>query len=122
MPDPFLAFAIAVGQLDRSGLGTAETSFYPTIVTLLDSVGKQLKPRVRCVQNPGSVGAGIPDVGLYTPDQLDSRSTGQIAVRSAPSRGVVEVKPIDNNAWLTAEGEQVTRYWGRYGQVLVTNL
>jgi hypothetical protein len=39
-----------------------------------------------------------------------------------PARGVIEVKPASNDAWLTAGGEQVSRYWGKYRQVLVTNL
>jgi hypothetical protein len=32
------------------------------------------------------------------------------------------VKSPKDDAWLVADGEQVTRYWGRYRQVLVTNL
>ena len=35
---------------------------------------------------------------------------------------MVEVKAADNDAWLTAAGDQVSRYWGRYRLVLVTNL
>ena len=38
-----------------------------------------------------------------------------------PERGVVEVKHAGDSTWLTAEGDQVTRYWGRYRLVLVTN-
>ena len=38
-----------------------------------------------------------------------------------PECGVVEVKPVDDDAWLTAEGDQVSRYWNRYRLVLVTN-
>ena len=38
-----------------------------------------------------------------------------------PECGVVEVKPADDDAWLTAESDQVSRYWGRYRLVLVTN-
>ena len=34
---------------------------------------------------------------------------------------MVEVKPADDDAWLTAESDQVSRYWSRYGLVLVTN-
>ena len=40
---------------------------------------------------------------------------------SCPSTAVVEVKPADDDAWLTAEGQQVSKYWGRYRLVLVTN-
>ncbi len=38
-----------------------------------------------------------------------------------PECGVVEVKPLDDDAWLTAAGDQVARYRGRYRLVLVTN-
>ena len=38
-----------------------------------------------------------------------------------PERGVVEVKAAGDDAWLTAAGDQVSRYWGRYRLVLVTN-
>ena len=38
-----------------------------------------------------------------------------------PECGVVEVKPAGDDAWLTADGDQVSRYWTRYRLVLVTN-
>ena len=38
-----------------------------------------------------------------------------------PARGVIEVKSTKDDAWITAAGEQVSRYWGKYRQVLVTN-
>ena len=38
-----------------------------------------------------------------------------------PSAAVVEVKSADDDAWLTAESDQVSKYWGRYRLVLVTN-
>ena len=38
-----------------------------------------------------------------------------------PERGVVEVKPAGDDAWLTASSDQVSRYWGRYRLVLATN-
>ena len=34
---------------------------------------------------------------------------------------MVEVKAAGDDAWLTAAGDQVSRYWGRYRLVLVTN-
>ena len=36
-------------------------------------------------------------------------------------RGVIEIKPPNEDAWAIASGEQVSRYWGKYGLVLVTN-
>ena len=34
---------------------------------------------------------------------------------------MVEVKPVGDDAWLTAAGDQVSRYWDGYRRVLVTN-
>src|ERR1035437_9284901 len=47
--------------------------------------------------------------------QLQNRGAG------IPSRGVIEIKGTSEDAWITAEGEQVSKYRGRYNQVLVTN-
>ena len=38
-----------------------------------------------------------------------------------PARGAIEVKSTKDDAWVTADGDQVTRYLGKYRQVLVTN-
>ncbi len=38
-----------------------------------------------------------------------------------PERGVIEVKPTADDAWVTASGKQVSKYWGKYGLVLVTD-
>ena len=39
----------------------------------------------------------------------------------SPERGVVEVKSASDDAWLTADGDQVSQYWDHYRLVLVTN-
>ena len=36
-------------------------------------------------------------------------------------RGVIEVKPLKENAWFTAETRQVSKYWDRYRFLVVTN-
>ena len=46
---------------------------------------------------------------------------GRLREGQIPARGVVEVKGVGDDAWLTADGEQVSRYWSRYQLVLVTN-
>ena len=46
---------------------------------------------------------------------------GQPREGQIPEHGVVEVKSAGDDAWLTADGDQVSRYWGRYRLVLVTN-
>ena len=38
-----------------------------------------------------------------------------------PSRGVIEVKGTADDVELTAQGDQVTKYSGKYRQILVTN-
>ncbi len=39
-----------------------------------------------------------------------------------PERGMVEVKAPDDDAFLTAAREQVSRYWTHYRLVLVANM
>ena len=46
---------------------------------------------------------------------------GQPRKGQTPEGGVVEVKSAHDDAWLTAESAQVSRYWERYRLVLVTN-
>jgi hypothetical protein len=92
------------------------------LAALLNEVGKTLKPKVRCIINLKNRGAGLPDGGLFTPDQFQKTTDAEPLPGTIPARGVIEVKPVSVDAWLTAEGEQVSRYWGKYRQVLVTNL
>ena len=63
-------------------------------------------------------GAGHPDFGLYAARQVQR---GRPRAGQTPECGVVEVKAADDDAWLTADGAQVSRYWERYRLVLVTN-
>lgn len=109
-------------DIRASGEGVAETSYYPALDFLLNEVGKGLNPKVRCIVTIKNRGAGFPDGGLFTPDQLRKVPDVLAAFGQVPARGVIEVKPPSDDAWLVAEGEQVTRYWGKYRQVLVTNL
>ena len=75
-------------------------------------------PRVLCVGELADQGAGHPDFGLYAAKQLQK---GQPKDGQVPERGVVEVKSANDDAWLTAASQQVSRYWERYRLVLVTN-
>ena len=101
-----------------TGGGTGELSYYPPLNNLLNTVGASLRPRVYCVSQLAQQGAGHPDFGLYAARQV---SKGQTKQGQLPEGGVVEVKPVGDDAWLTAEGAQVSRYWQRYRLVLVTN-
>ena len=101
-----------------SGGATDELSYHQPLANLLDAVGSTLQPKVFCVGEMAQQGAGRPDFGLYCADQIQRGTPreGQL-----PERGVVEVKPAFDDAWLTANSAQVSRYWTRYRLVLVTN-
>ena len=101
-----------------SGGATDERSLYVPLANLLNAVGGTLKPRVFCVQELANQGAGHPDFGLYSTRQVQK---GRPKTGQKPERGVVEVKPVGDDAWLTAAGDQVSRYWDGYRRVLVTN-
>ena len=105
-------------RIRASGSATGERSRYGPLANLLNAVGGALKPKVFCVGELADQGAGHPDFGLYSSRQLQK---GQPRPEQTPERGVVEVKAADDDAWLTAAGNQVSRYWDRYGLVLVTN-
>ena len=101
-----------------SGGATDERSLYVPLANLLNAVGGTLKPKVFCVQELADQGAGHPDFGLYSTRQVQK---GRPKAGQKPERGVVEVKPVGDDAWLTASGDQVSRYWDGYRRVLVTN-
>ena len=101
-----------------SGGGTGELSYYLPLGNLLNAVGGSLRPRVHCVSQLAQQGAGHPDFGLYGARQV---SKGQPKQGQPPEGGVVEVKSAGDDAWLTADSAQVSRYWQRYRLVLVTN-
>ena len=105
-------------RIRASGGGTDERSYYPPLTNLLNAVGGSLRPRVFCVSELAQQGAGHPDLGLYAARQVQR---GRPRNGQAPEAGVVEVKPVQDDAWLTAESAQVSRYWERYSLVLVTN-
>ena len=112
------AYFAEIAQVRASGGGTGELSCYPALTNLFRAVGGSLKPKVFPVSNLENQGAGHPDFGLYAAKQVQR---GKPRERQVPERGVVEVKAADDDTWVTAEGEQVCRYWGRYRLVLVTN-
>ena len=101
-----------------SGGATNERSLYVPLANLLNAVGSGLRPKVFCVQELADQGVGHPDFGLYTTQQVQK---GQPKSGQKPGRGVIEFKPIEDDAWLTANSDQVAGYWQGYRQVLVTN-
>jgi len=118
--NPLATYLRELRDIRSSGAHVPETSFYSPLANLLNDVGRTLKPRVRCIINPKNQGAGIPDGGFFTADQLPR--TGEPDLHAQlPARGVMEVKGTSDDAWQTARSAQVARYLGTYGQVLVTN-
>ena len=112
------AYFADLGRVRASGGATGERSFYGPLANLLNAVGAALRPKVFCIGELADQGAGHPDFGLFAANQVQK---GRPRKGQAPERGVVEVKPVEDDAWLTAAGDQVSRYWNRYRLVLVTN-
>ena len=100
---------------------TKETSGYPALANLLNAAGHPIKPKVRCIINPQNSGAGIPDGGLFTPDQLKKQDEDGIFGNLIPARGVIEVKSVGEDMADFADSEQVGKYLEHYGHVLLTN-
>ena len=112
------AYFTDLRRVRASGGATEERSSYGPLANLLNAVGASLKPKVFCVGELADQGAGHPDFGLYAAKQVQK---GRPRESQTPERGVVEVKAAGDDAWITATGDQVSRYWGRYRLVLVTN-
>jgi hypothetical protein len=109
----------ALRDIRRLGAGTPERSYYPAFANLLDAIGADLKGQVLCLSDLGNTGAGHPDFGLYAKSQLQR---GEPRKGQKPERGVIEMKPVEGDAWLTAQAKQVSGYFEAYRLVIVTNL
>lgn len=70
-PDPLAEYLSDCRSRHKTGALTPETSLYQPLETLLSAVGATLKPKVRCFMNMKNQGSGMPDGGLFTPDQFD---------------------------------------------------
>ncbi|BAI75011.1 adenine specific DNA methyltransferase (plasmid) [Azospirillum sp. B510] len=109
-----------MAEIRGTGAAAGETSYYGALETLLNEIGRTLKPRVMCNGQIRNQGAGHPDFGLYTQDQC-AKGEPKKGQGETPERGVIEVKAASDDSWQTADGDQVSKYWKRYGLVLVTN-
>jgi hypothetical protein len=101
------------------GAGTDERSYYPALAELLNALGHELKPKILCLSDLANTGAGHPDFGLYAASQVQK---GEPRKGQPPERGVVEMKGVDDETWLTANTKQVSKYFGTYRLVIVSNL
>jgi len=119
---PLETYLHALGEIHFSGAGVKETSYYPALATLLNDVGKTLKPKVRCIIHLRSQGAGIPDGGLFTVDQLRGLDENADPLAGQlPARAVLEAKGANADMDALCASGQVARYLEKYGLVLVTN-
>ena len=119
--NPVETYLRELRDIHATGAGVPETSYYAPLANLLNEIGKTLRPNVRCILSLANRGAGLPDGGLFTASQFRKVSPPTPAPGQLPERGAMEVKPVSDDAWVTASGSQVSRYWKRYGLVLVTN-
>ena len=112
------AYFADLRRIRASGGATGERSYYPPLTNLMNAIGGTLRPKVFCVGELADQGVGHPDLGLYVAKQVQRGTPrpGQV-----PERGVIEVKSVGDDAWLTAGSDQVSRYWSLYRLVLVTN-
>ena len=112
------AYFVNIRQVRASGGASGELSYYGLLTNLLNAVGTTLDPKVFCVSQLTNQGAGHPDFGLYAAQQVQR---GKPRKGQMPERGVIEMKALDDDTWVTTESDQVSRYWNCYRLVLVTN-
>ncbi|NCR38683.1 MAG: N-6 DNA methylase [Microcystis aeruginosa W13-11] len=119
--NPLVNYFRNLQEIHSSQAAVKETSYYGTLETLLNEIGKTLKPRVRCIINLRNQGAGLPDGGLFNVDQFPKNQELEPFTAVFPERGAIEIKGTKEDVKKIAASEQVQKYWQKYGQVLVTN-
>ena len=119
--NPLEIYLTELREIHDSGAATKKTSGYGALAKLLDAVGHSLKPKVRCLIQLKNSGAGQPDGGLFTPDQLKHSDQQLPLLGIIPSRGAIEVKSTAEDLEAIAQTRQVRDYLSRYGQLLLTN-
>ena len=102
--DPVETYFRELRDIHASGAGVPETSYYGALERLLNEIGKPLKPKVRCVINLANRGAGLPDGGLFTADQLKKSDPNPLP-GLPPARGVIEAKPAGADVQAVARGD-----------------
>jgi hypothetical protein len=122
MPPPYTVaqYLTDLRAIRSTSSATAETSFYPPITSLFNSVGQSLKPAVLFSTILRDSGAGLPDGGFF-PQPKRQRRTAEPEPLQNPERGVVEIKPADYNLDSLSNEPQTLRYLIKYKLVLITN-
>lgn len=119
---PLETYLEELRAIRSSGAAARETSGYGVLQNLFNASGHALKPKVRCIIQVKNSGAGMPDGGLFTLDQLKNPDKeAPLQGIQLPLRGVIEVKATDADINDVADSKQVRDYTKHYGQVLVTN-
>lgn len=95
--DVFEQYLTSLAQHRASGAALPETSSYPTLANLLNSVGSKLRPKVCAIIQLSNSGAGFPDGGLFSQEQLKGNPEDRPLHGLKPSRGAIEVKPFTSD-------------------------
>jgi hypothetical protein len=123
--DPLEKYLRELRSIRGSGSWVPETSYYPALRDLMNEVGAGLKPKVKCIVHV-SHGAGIPDGGLFTPDQFQdgkSRDTGSSTQPGAhPTAPTQPPKPRRYHGTVTLDPARVERDAGKIADEVVTHL
>ncbi|MBD2182621.1 type ISP restriction/modification enzyme [Aerosakkonema funiforme] len=119
--NPLETYLRNLRDIRSSGAAVKETSYYGALESLFNEIGKTLKPKVRCIISLKNQGGGLPDGGLFTANQFQRSSDAEPLDPQNPERGVIEVKGTQDDVWEISKTEQVSKYWQKYRQVLVTN-
>ncbi|MFH1057790.1 MAG: type ISP restriction/modification enzyme [Pseudomonadota bacterium] len=117
--DPVETFFSELHRIHATGGGTSETSYYPPMANLLNELGKKLSPKVHCLSQLANTGAGSPDYGIFTQDQIQ---LGEPRPGQQPSRGVLELKGPVADLDVIVATKQVQGYLVKHGFLLVGNL
>lgn len=98
---PLETYLARLREIRSSGAAQKETSYYGALENLFNEIGRTLKPKVVCNMQLKDQGAGNPDGGLFTEDQLRTRKAALHPLQQTPARGVVEIKST-SDAWITS--------------------
>src|ERR1700686_802076 len=85
-----------MADIRGTGGATKKTSYYSALENLLNHFGKELKTQAICNGQLRNEGAGNPDFGLYTKNQVQN---GVPRKGQLPERGVIEVKGLNEKTW-----------------------
>src|ERR1039458_3872972 len=81
-----------IARIRATRAGTGEISYYGALAGALNAAGERLKPRVFCVPNLRTGGAGWRERGLFVVAR--GHAPDEWPEAQSPERGVVEVDDI----------------------------